>query len=174
MERKGQIQLYTGDGKGKSTAAAGLALRALDAGWRVLFVQFMKSVPSGEVAMLRRLGDKRCEVLQEWDDSFIIGVASEKQKAMGRRLWERTVARVESFGADLLVLDEIAVALSFDLVDEEAVLAFLKARPEGLEVVMTGRGAAKPLIEASDLVTEMRKVKHYFDSGVQARKGIEW
>ncbi len=174
MGRAGQIQLYTGEGKGKTTAATGQAMRALGNGWRVLFVQFMKSVPSGETAMLARCGEGKMSILQEWDDSFIIGEASEKQKAMGRRLWDAAMRKVANTSFDLVVFDEIAVAIRYDLVDEEAVLAWLKKRPEPLEVVLTGRDASARLIDACDLVTEMRKIKHYYDRGIEARQGIEY
>jgi len=172
--KQGQIQLYTGDGKGKTTAAAGLALRALGNGMRVLFVQFMKSVPSGEVEMLRRCGGGNVEILRRWDDSFIVGRASDKQIAMGRTLWQEVVEKTRTWRPDLLVLDEIVVAIRYGLVEEGEVLAFLAAKPDALEVVLTGRDASEKLMEASTLVTEMRKIKHYYDAGVEARKGIEY
>jgi cob(I)alamin adenosyltransferase len=172
--KQGQIQLYTGDGKGKTTAATGLALRALGNGMRVLFVQFMKSVPSGEVEMLRRCGGGNVEILRRWDDSFIVGRPNDRQLALARRLWEETMARLEEFTPDLLVLDEIAVAVHYGLIDEPRLLAFLQSRPGSLEVVMTGQKASPAMIDAADLVTEMRKVKHYYDAGVTARKGIEY
>ncbi|WP_456383292.1 cob(I)yrinic acid a,c-diamide adenosyltransferase [Hydrogenimonas sp.] len=172
--KKGWIQLYTGDGKGKTTAATGLALRALGSGFRILFVQFMKSVPSGEVEMLGRCGGEDIVILREWDDSFIIGRPSERQLEMARRLWSETMAHLESFRPDLLVLDEIAVAIRYGLVEESVVLGFLQNKPESVEVVMTGQQASRALIDAADLVTEMRKIKHYYDRGVMARKGIEY
>ncbi|WP_456452057.1 cob(I)yrinic acid a,c-diamide adenosyltransferase [Hydrogenimonas sp.] len=168
------MQLYTGENKGKTTAAAGLALRALGNDMKVLFVQFMKSVFSGEVEMLKRCGDDRVEVLRKWDDSFIIGPPSDRQVALAESLWQETMAQIGRFAPDLLVLDEICVALHYGLLEEETVLKFLKNRPESLEVVMTGQGASQALIEASDLVTEMCKIKHYYDKGVLARKGIEY
>ena len=168
------IQLYTGENKGKTTAAAGLALRALGNGMRVLFVQFMKSVESGEVTMLLRCGGEKITVLRRWDNSFIIGSPSKKQIAMSESLWQETVAKCESFAPDLLVLDEICVALRFGLLEEARVLDFLEKRGEKMEVVMTGQGASQVLIDASDLVTEMRKIKHYYDRGILARKGIEY
>ena len=171
---RGMVQLYTGENKGKTTAAAGLALRALGNGMRVLFVQFMKSVFSGEVEMLKRCGGGKIAVLRKWDDSFIIGPPSDNQIALAESLWDETMARMESFAPDLLVLDEIAVALHYGLLKEATVLKFLKERPENLEVVMTGQGASQALIDASDLVTEMCKIKHYYDKGVMARKGIEY
>jgi len=172
--REGYIQLYTGEGKGKTTASVGQTLRALGNGLRVVFVQFMKSVPSGEIDMLRQLGDDRIVVLREWDDSFIIKRPSEKQIAMSRSLWQKMVDTVESMQPDLLVLDEVAVAIAYGLLDESEVIDFLEAKPQGLEIVMTGQNASERLMATSHLVTEMRKVKHYFDQGVMARQGIEY
>ncbi|WP_353662177.1 cob(I)yrinic acid a,c-diamide adenosyltransferase [Hydrogenimonas sp. SS33] len=172
--RKGQIQLYTGDGKGKTTAAVGQSLRAMGSGLEVLFVQFMKSVPSGEVEMLRRCGGDLVEILRKWDDSFIIGRASERQVALGEALWQETMEALQRRPRDLLVLDEICVAIHFGLVKEEAVAGFLETKPETLEVVLTGRDASPRLVEIAGLVTEMRKIKHYYDAGVEARRGIEY
>ncbi len=172
--REGYIQLYTGEGKGKTTASVGQTLRALGNGLRVVFVQFMKSVPSGEIDMLRQLGDDRIVVLREWDDSFIIKHPSEKQIAMSRSLWQKMVDTVESMQPELLVLDEVAVAIAYGLLDESEVIDFLEAKPQGLEIVMTGQNASERLMATSHLVTEMRKVKHYFDQGVMARQGIEY
>ncbi len=129
------IQLYTGEGKGKTTAATGLALRALGNGWQVLFVQFMKSVPSGEVTMLRRCGGEKVRVLREWDDSFILSRPSDKQIAMARRLWERMGKSVVEERPDLLVLDEIAVAIAYGLIEETIVLDFIKSHPKTPEIV---------------------------------------
>ena len=172
--RKGQVQLYTGEGKGKSTAATGQALRALGNGWRVLYVQFMKSVFSGETAMLEMCGGERVTILRRWDDSFIIHKANEKQKEMGATLWCDAMETLEKEPYDLAVFDEIAVAIRYDLLDVEVVLDWLARKPESLEVVLTGRDASRRLIDACDLVTDMRKVKHYYDRGVEARQGIEY
>ena len=172
--RKAQVQLYTGDGKGKSTAAAGQALRALGNGWRVLYVQFMKSVFSGEIAMLQRCGGEDVKILRRWDDSFIIHQASEKQKEMGRTLWRDAMEALENEPYDLAVFDEIAVAIRYNLLDEKIVLDWLASKPESLEAVLTGRDASQRLIDACDLVTQMRKIKHYYDRGVAARQGIEY
>ncbi len=171
---KGLTQLYTGDGKGKTTAAAGLALRALGNGFGVLFVQFMKGRPSGEVDMLARCGGERICILREWDEHFVVGEPNEREVGMVRSLWERTVRRVAEDTPDLLVLDEVVVAIACGLLEEERLLRFLRERPASMEVVMTGRGASQRLIEASDLVTRMQKVKHYYDRGQKARRGIEY
>ncbi len=170
----GMVQLYTGDGKGKTTAAAGLALRAMGSGWKVLFVQFMKSIESAEIEMLGRCGGDSIEIMREWDDTFVVEKPTPKQKLMCENLFDSMRKRVERWRPDMVVLDEVAVAIYFGLLQEERVLDFVKKRPQSLEVVMTGRNATDAMIEASDLVTRMEKVKHYYDTGVKARKGIEY
>ncbi|MCF6201087.1 MAG: cob(I)yrinic acid a,c-diamide adenosyltransferase [Hydrogenimonas sp.] len=173
--KRGYVELYTGDGKGKTTAAAGLTLRALGCGMKVLFVQFMKSRPSGEIEMLEKCGEERFALLREWDGRFVTGDPNKRQIGMCKDLLNRALKSLEEFSPDLLVLDEIVMAISFKMLNEDEVLEFLKKKPEALEVVMTGRGASKRLIEASDLVTEMKMVKHYYyDKGVEARRGIEF
>ena len=172
--KEGYIQLYTGSGKGKTTAAVGQALRALGNDLRVIFVQFMKSVPSGEIEMLKVLGSDSITVLREWDDSFIIKRPSNKQIEMSQTLWKRMVESVDTMKPDLLVLDEVAVAIEYGLLEESVVINFLKSKPKELEIVLTGQNASEALMEASDLVTEMKKIKHYFDKGVMARQGIEY
>ena len=174
MGNFGKIELYTGEGKGKTTAAAGLAARMLGNGYRVLFVQFMKSMPSGEVTMLQKCAPKALTLLRNWDGSFIIAEATPAQTELCRTLWHTFEKRLQSVHYDLLVLDEVVVATAYRLIEESTLLAFLEKRPEHLEIVMTGRGASQKLIEASDLVTEMRKIKHYYDKGVMARRGIEY
>ena len=134
----------------------------------------MKSMPSGEIDMLKRCGGENIAILREWDDSFIIEKPSDGQIAMCRDLWSKMAKRLETLRPDLLVLDEVAVAIDYGLLDEKRVLDFLKSKPDSLELVMTGQNASQALIEASDLVTDMRKVKHYYDEGVMARKGIEY
>ncbi len=178
MER-GCIHVYTGDGKGKTTAALGLVMRALGAGLRAGVVQFIKSMEYSEIRMLRRL----CVPVRQFGRGcFIKGAPSpEDRQAAERGLdFVRSVftcagdKQVEEFaGLDVLVLDEINIALKLDLLDIGRVLGALRSKPAGLEVICTGRGAPPELIEAADLVTEMRNVKHYYDSGIRAREGIE-
>ncbi len=172
--KRGYIELYTGDGKGKTTAAAGLALRVLGNGMRVLFVQFLKSEKSGEIEMLKKCGLKNFHLLREWDGSFILTSATPKQKELCENLWTKSLQKVDSFKPDLLVLDEVTVAITFSLLSEDDLLEFLENKPSYLEVVMTGQGASEALIKKSDLVTIMEKRKHYYDKGVVARKGIEY
>ena len=162
------IQIYTGDGKGKTTAAVGLTIRAVGAGKRVAFFQFMKGRKSHEIDVLESLG---VVVDREWSDEFVIGEPTPQQKRMVQLQYHRAIKAVGGI-YDLVVLDEIVVAMGFGLVSQEQVLRlFDLAR---CELVLTGRGATKELIERADLVTEMKKIKHYFDRGVKAREGIEF
>ena len=163
--RKGEVQIYTGDGKGKSTAAFGLCLRALGRGHRVRVVQFLKAERCGEHIMAERIG---LEITQ---------------CPMGRKsgscavpcpLILRAEEIVRDNEADLLVLDEIMAAIRHKCVKLDEVLALLDSRPENMEIVMTGRRAPSELVARAGLVTSMEKVKHFFDAGVPAREGIEF
>lgn len=169
---KGYIQVYTGDGKGKTTAALGLALRAAGHGMRTYIGQFMKGWPYGELSALKnhpwieieQYGDFRCIRREEVTPEHI---------ARARQGLERARQAMLSGRYDIIVLDEINVAIWYGLLTVEEVLAFLDERPEGVEVVLTGRRAPQELIDRADLVTEMREVKHYYIQGVMARDGIE-
>ena len=164
------VQIYTGDGKGKTTAAVGVALRSLAAGRRVALFQFMKAWPSGEVQMLQRLG---ALVDRSWDGSFVRDAPTPKQLRLVRNQYER-VFKLYKKGFDLVILDEILVTIHFSILGEEDILRLIEARPKECELILTGRGATSRLIAAADLVTEMKKIKHYFDQGIQARCGIEY
>jgi cob(I)alamin adenosyltransferase len=171
--REGYVQIYTGDGKGKTTAALGLIVRALGRDLRVCFLQFMKSDPTwGEIVTLKRLG---VPVQQCGLDHWVIkGEASEEDLAAAAAGLARARALVEGGGYDLVVLDELMTAVYFELVAVDDVLAVIAAKPPAVELVMTGRGAPEELVAASDLATEMRPLKHYYDAGVKARPGIEY
>ena len=170
--KKGYVQVYTGDGKGKTTAALGLALRASGHGMRTYVGQFMKGQPYGELDALRdhpyitveQYGDVRCIRREEVTPEHV---------AQARRGLERAREAMLSDEYDVVVLDEVNVAIWFGLLDVEGVLAFLDEKPECVEVILTGRRAPQELIERADLVTEMREVKHYYEQGVAAREGIE-
>lgn len=172
-QREGYVQLYTGDGKGKTTAALGLVLRALGHGLRVAFLQFMKADPTwGEVVMLRRLGVpvEQCG-LDHW---VIKGEATEEDLAAAAAGFARARELVASGEYDLVVLDELVTALFFELVPLADVLALVRDKPAAVELVLTGRRAPDELVAAADLVTEMVPRKHYYDAGVAAREGIEF
>jgi len=171
--RKGYVHLYTGDGKGKTTAALGLVLRAVGAGYRVLIVQFMKGAVYSEIQALGALG-RHVEVKQYGRSECLVG----KQPLQEDRDWATRGLRaakkaLQSRQYDLVILDELAVAQRFGLVGLEDILALLHARPSETEVVITGRWAHPAIVEHADLVTDMREVKHYYRTGVLARVGIE-
>jgi len=171
--REGFVQVYTGDGKGKTTAALGLVLRALGQGLRPAVLQFMKSDPTwGEIVTLKKLGVpvEQCG-LDHW--VFKDG-ASEEDLAAAAAGLAQARSLVGGGDYDLVILDELITAVYFELIPVAAVLAMMAARPRAVELVITGRRASEELIAAADLVTEMRPLKHYFDAGVQARRGIEF
>lgn len=175
MNRKlseGYVQVYTGDGKGKTTAALGLALRASGHGLRTYIGQFMKGQRYGELEALRDnvhiTIEQYGEVHHIYEDSV---TADDVERA--RRGLELAREAMLSGRYDIVVLDEINVAIWFGLIETEEVLAFLDERPAEVEVVLTGRRAPQALIDRAHLVTEMRMVKHYYEQGVGARRGIE-
>ena len=171
---KGLLMVHTGPGKGKSTAAFGLALRMVGRGRPVGVVQFIKGAwTTGERDAFARFGE-----LVEWH-SMGEGFTWETQDrardiAAAERAWQRATEMMQRPGLGLLVLDELNIALRYDYLDEKVVLAGLAARPAGLHVVLTGRNARPALIAAADLVTEMTLVKHHFAAGVRAQEGIEF
>lgn len=174
-KRTGLVQVYTGDGKGKTTACVGLAVRAAGAGLRVAFVQFVKGGRrSSELAMLEQLG-VRVERPAEASTGLLAagGITDEDRRAAGEA-WSIASGAIASGAYDVVVLDEACVALAHGMVDERAVLDALAKRPPHVEVVLTGRGAPAALVERADLVTEMRARKHPFDRGIPARFGIEY
>jgi len=162
------IQIYTGDGKGKTTAAVGLAVRAVGAGKKVTFFQFMKGRLSHEVEVLAKLG---VLVDREWNGAFVVGEPSEEQKRMVQLQYHRAIKALGGV-YDLVVLDEVIVAMHLGLLSEAQLLQLFEIAR--CELVLTGRGATKALIDRADLVTEMKKIKHYFDRGVEAREGFEF
>ncbi len=171
--RRGYVHVYTGDGKGKTTAALGLALRALGHDLRVVMVQFMKADPSwGETVMARRIG---LEVLQVGLDHWVRkGEATVDDRRAAAAGFTRARDLVMEGAYDLVILDELLTALYFELVTLDEVLRLFAEKPQHVELVATGRRAPDEVVAAADLVTEMRPVKHYFDAGVPAREGIEF
>jgi cob(I)alamin adenosyltransferase len=171
--RHGYIQVYTGNGKGKTTASLGLVVRALGQGLRPALIQFMKSDPSwGEIVTLKRLG---VPVQQCGLDHWVVeGEVTREDLAAAAAGCVKARALVESGDYDLVVLDELVTALYFKLLPLDSVLTMMAGKPAAVELVMTGRHAPRALIAAADLVTEMRPLKHYADAGVGARRGIEF
>ena len=170
----GLIHLYCGDGKGKSTAAVGLAVRAAGAGMKVVFAQFFKDGTSSELRVLRALPEAKVLVCERHFGRF--RNMSEEEKAEAKEaysaLLETAIARAA--GAQLLVLDEAVSACNHGILSEERLLGFLRSKPEGLEVAIKGRNPSEALQSAADYVTEMRKLRHPFDRGITAREGIEF
>jgi len=171
--REGYVQVYTGEGKGKTTAALGLVMRALGQGLRPLVLQFMKADPGcGELVILRRLD---VEVVQCGLEHWVIkGEATAEDLAAAAAGLARARQLVMSSDYDVVVLDELVTAVYFELVAQNDVLALLRDKPAAVELVLTGRRAGGEIVAAADLVTEMRPVKHYYDGGVEARAGIEY
>jgi cob(I)alamin adenosyltransferase len=170
---RGYVQLYTGDGKGKTTASLGLVVRALGQGLRPAVLQFMKADPSwGEIVTLKKLGVpvQQCG-LDHW---VLAGKISDEDRAAAAEGFARARALVESGKHDVVVLDELVTAVFFELVPLQAVLDLIREKPVRVELIITGRRAPEELVAAADLATEMRPLKHYFDAGVRARPGIEF
>lgn len=172
----GLVQAYTGDGKGKTTAAIGLAIRAVGAGMSVSILQFMKEggpTLSSEVPILKELPNVQ---LRQYGQSFIYSPKpsrDEVQARIGVGLVE--AARQLSDGVtDLLILDEILVAIDHGLADEGMVAELIESRPSNVEIVLTGRGLSNRIADLCDLVTEMLPVKHPYEAGQKARRGIEY
>ena len=169
---KGYIQVYTGDGKGKTTAALGLALRAAGAGLTVLVAQFLKQGEYSEIAALKALGDL-ITVRQYGCGRFVRGMPTEEEKKSAGQGLEEIRHHLQNGSFDVIVVEEGNVAVTCGLITEDDLLDLMRIKPEKTELVITGRGAADRVIKNADLVTEMKEVKHYFKKGVSARKGIE-
>lgn len=171
---KGLLIVNTGPGKGKSTAAFGLALRMLGYGRRVGVVQFVKGAwHSGEKDALATFGDK--VAWHTMGEGFTWETQDLKRDiAAAERAWAKALELMADPSFGLVILDELNIALRYDYIDLDAVVLALKARRENLHVVVTGRNAKPALIEAADLVTEMGQVKHHFAAGVKAQQGIEF
>jgi len=168
----GYIHLYTGNGKGKTTAALGLALRAVGAGKRVFIAQFVKGMHYSELEVLKRIPE--IELKQFGLDCFIVNSPTLKDiEAASKGLAEVSLIIAKN-EVDILILDEICIALHYHLFTVEEVMDVLKMKPESMEIVMTGRYAPKELYAVADLITEMNDIKHYYSKGIEARKGIEY
>jgi cob(I)alamin adenosyltransferase len=172
--RRGYVQVYTGNGKGKTTAALGLALRAAGSGFRTYIGQFCKGQKYGELEAIKKLAPF-ITIVQFGRKRFIHikDPADPADVRMACRGLAHSRAAMLSGRYDIIVLDEILIALFFNLLTEEDVLAVMAERPAGVELILTGRNAPASVIRRADLVTEMRERKHYYAKGVEARTGIE-
>lgn len=171
---RGIIQVYTGEGKGKTTASLGQALRACGHDFRVLMIQFMKGSKNyGE--LLSSESVPGLEIVQKGLPTFVKkGEPSEEDLRLAAEGMDLARKTVRDAAHDILILDEINCAVDYGLVDLSEVLELIREKPEGMELILTGRYAPKEFIELADLVTEMREVKHHYSSGVEMREGIEF
>ncbi len=169
---KGYVQVYTGDGKGKTTAALGLSIRAAGAGLRVYICQFMKAGEFSEIKALKNFSDL-ITVEQFGTGSFIKGKPSPEEIEAGGKGLARLKEAVLDGGFDMVVAEEANVAVACGLFPVAMLCDIIDHKPEKVELVITGRGALPEIIERADLVTEMKAIKHYFFQGVAARVGIE-
>ena len=176
-EEKGLLIVYTGPGKGKTTCALGTAFRAVGQGLRVLMVQFIKgSWHYGELDAAKMLGDDKFEI-RPMGRGFVKIGGAETDPAdikLARECWEAGREAIYGEKYDLVVLDEINYTISYKMLDAEKVAEALKNRPERVHVICTGRNAHPLLVELADTVTEMREVKHAYQRGILAQRGIEF
>lgn len=174
--KKGLVQVYTGNGKGKTTAALGQALRSVGRGLKVCMIQFLKGMPSGELNSVKRLEPDFQIYRFEKERGFFWTLSDEEKQEVQREVaaaFEFAKKLLAEDKCDVLILDEIMAVLQNDLLPLEDVCGLIKNKPEHVELILTGRDAPPEIIELADLVTEMRAIKHYYEKGVPARKGIE-
>ena len=174
MTGTGSIHIYYGDGKGKTTAAVGLAVRAAGSGLKVLFFQFLKDNSSNERKILEALPGVTC--LPGREPVKFVSKMNGDERIEFRHYNNKALDEIIKFCGpfDMLILDEALCALNLEVLSEEKLISFIQHKPRGLEIVMTGPRLPDNLLEMADYVTEVRKVKHQFDLGRSARKGIEF
>ncbi len=170
---KGYVHIYTGNGKGKTTAALGQALRAVGAGMKVFIGQFVKGMPYAELESISRFLPE-ITIRQYGRGCFIVNEPAQEDIDCARNGLESVAEIIRSDEFELVILDEVCIALYYKLFGTEELLDILRARPERTEIILTGRYAPQALIDFADLVTEMKEVKHYYTHGQEARKGIEF
>ena len=173
---RGMIHIYCGDGKGKTTAATGLALRAAGCGMKVLFARFLKNENSGELSILDSVPEIEVLHLERSYGFFNTLTDEEKEEVrqMYGQLWDLIKEKISGGQFQMLVIDEFMAAYRYGLIGREEALDLLTGKPEALELVLTGRNPGPELTELADYVSEIRKVKHPFDHGIMARRGIEY
>jgi len=169
---KGYVQVYTGGGKGKTTAAIGLSIRAAGAGLKVFIAQFIKTGDYSEITALQRFSDL-IRVEQFGLGRFIKGKPSVEDIEAARKGLEKVHAVLMAAQHDVVIMEEANVAVTCGLFSADDILGLIAIKPESVELIITGRGADLRIIEKADLVTEMKSIKHYYDQGIQARIGIE-
>ena len=179
LAKHGYIQVYTGDGKGKTTASLGLAMRALGRCWKVLIIMFTKGGDDyGELYSFRNLSPEIAEnltIIQAGLERIVYADnKSEADEKAIQRGWEFAKKAIKNDEYNLIILDEANIALDLGLIDLKEMLEVLKNKPEEMEIVLTGRNAKKEITDIAHLVSEIKPKKHYWDTGVAARKGIEY
>ncbi|MCX8131202.1 MAG: cob(I)yrinic acid a,c-diamide adenosyltransferase [Clostridia bacterium] len=173
---KGYVHIYTGDGKGKTTAAVGLGFRAYGRGFRVLLVQFLKNEPTGEIMAIEKLDSRFRYFRTKKVKGFFFSMNEEQKQELKKseqEAWEYAAKAVMSSKWDMVILDEVIGSINNKLVDLVAVKDLIKSKPEGIELVLTGRNAPEELKQLADYVSEIKAVKHVFSRGIPAREGIE-
>jgi cob(I)alamin adenosyltransferase len=169
---KGYLQVYTGNGKGKTTAALGLSLRAAGAGMKIYIAQFLKQGDYSEIKALERFSD--AIVVEQFGlGQFVKGQPTQAEIDAARDGLDKTRQQLLSGDYDMVILEEANVAVAVGLFPVKDLMAIIQQRPDHVELVITGRNAAPEVMEKADLVTEMKAIKHYYNQGVQARVGIE-
>ena len=170
------VHVYHGDGKGKTTAAMGLAIRSAGVGNLVVIVQFLKGSPTGEIEVLSRI--QEITVLRNQEDLGFVKWMTEEEKKQAEMMHNinlmQAIELINQGKCDLLVLDELASTYNYGLVDQNMVQTLLEMRPKDLEIVITGREPAQLFMDHADYITEMKKIRHPYDNGTPARKGVEF
>ena len=169
---EGYIQIYTGNGKGKTTSAIGLAIRAVGAGKKVFIGQFLKSGKYSEMNSLQRF-PHQIRVEHYGMGKFVKGRPSDEDRKAGQEGYQKIRRILERGDHDLVIIDEGNVAVKYGIISEQSLLDLFNMKPDHVEIIVTGRGATPAVIDRADLVIELREVKHYFKRGVRARVGIE-
>lgn len=172
MIGKGCVHVYTGPGKGKTTAALGLAIRACGAGMKVFFGQFLKNGDTSEMTALERFADL-VTARQYGSGRFVRGAPSDEDRELGAKGLADAKEAMLSGDYQMVFMDEANVAANYGIIAVEDLLEMIRTRPDGVELIITGRNADQRIIEAADLATEMREIKHYYKAGVAARRGVE-
>lgn len=169
---KGYVQVYTGNGKGKTTAALGLSLRAAGAGLSVYIAQFLKKGDYSELKALERFSDE-ITIEQFGAGGYIVGEPKPEDLAAGQKALTAIRAALKSGAYDIVIMEEAGVAEKFNIISADDILEIIAAKPENVELVITGRGVSQKIMDAADLITEMKEIRHYYQKGVLARPGIE-
>lgn len=174
---EGFVQIYTGNGKGKTTAAIGQGIRAYGNGLKVIMVQFLKSCKTGELNTVDELSDN-FEIFRFEKRRGFVWTLSEEEKLEVKKevkvAYDFILDVIENYKCDMLIIDEIMGVLKNKFLSVEDVLELIRKKPKNMEIIMTGRNVPEEIIEKANLVTEMKEIKHYYKEGVPARKGVEF